>query len=248
MVLQPHIRCDIEQGARYAILPGDPQRVDRVAEFLDSVEFIAFNREHKTMRGSYKGVPVLVTSTGMGGASTGIAVEELARIGVECMIRIGSCGALQPEMQMGDLVILNGAVRDEGTSRAYVDPIFPAVPDPDVLFALRGTAMNQGFAHHVGIARSHDSFYIDNELEVDHFWSKKGVLAGDMESAALFTIGSLRGIKTGSILNTVALYDGELKDEINQYVSGENRVTQGEKNEILTTLEAIVMLEEQRKG
>ncbi|ABP89703.1 probable uridine phosphorylase [Streptococcus suis 05ZYH33] len=132
MVLQPHIRCDIEQGARYAILPGDPQRVDRVAEFLDSVEFIAFNREHKTMRGSYKGVPVLVTSTGMGGASTGIAVEELARIGVECMIRIGSCGALQPEMQMGDLVILNGAVRDEGTSRAYVDPIFPAVPDPDV--------------------------------------------------------------------------------------------------------------------
>lgn len=248
MALQPHIRCDREQGVRYAILPGDPQRVDRVAEFLENVEFIAFNREHKTMRGTYKGIPVLVTSTGVGGASTGIAVEELARIGVECMIRIGSCGALQPEMQMGDLVILNGAVRDEGTSKSYVDSIFPAVPDPDVLFALRGAATKEGFAYHVGIGRSHDSFYVDNELDVDHFWSKKGVLAGDMESAALFTIGSLRGIKTGSILNTVALYDGKLEDEINQYVSGENRVTQGEKKEIITALEAIASLEEQRKG
>lgn len=247
-MLQPHIRCSEEHAARFAILPGDPGRVDRVAEFLESPKMIAFNREHKTIRGTYKGVPILVTSTGMGGASTGIAVEELHRIGVDYMIRIGSCGALQPHIGLGDLILLNGAVRDEGTSKAYIEDIFPAIPDTEVLLALIHAARQLDVLHHVGIGRSHDSFYTDKEEEIDHYWSKKGVLGSDMESAALFTIGQLRGIKTGSILNTVASFEGNLDQEINQYVDRASAVAQGEKNEVLTALEAIVQLAKTIKG
>nr|WP_206269763.1 nucleoside phosphorylase [Streptococcus respiraculi] len=247
MFMQPHIRCGKEHAARYAILPGDPMRVDRVAEFLDNAVSIAFNREHKSVRGTYKGIPVLVVSTGMGGPSTGIAVEELHNIGVTHMIRIGSCGALQEPIELGDLLILNGAVRDEGTSKAYIDTAFPAIPDTKVLVALIRAAETQGIRHHIGIGRSHDSFYTDREEAIDAYWSKQGVLGADMESAALFTIGALRGVKTGSILNTVALFEGDLGQDINGYVNGDDLAASGEKNEILTALEAIVLLENEKK-
>ncbi len=247
MTIQPHIRCGQADAATYAILPGDPKRVDHVGAFLEDVCPIAFNREHKSLRGTYKGVPVLVVSTGMGGASTGIAVEELARIGVSHMVRIGSCGALQEDISLGDLILLNGVVRDEGTSKAYVEPIFPAVPDTDFLLATIEAARQKGFAHHVGIARSHDSFYTDQEAQIDHYWSQKGVLGSDMESAALFTIGQLRGVKVASILNTVALYQGQLDEEINGYVDGDNASSKGEEREILTALEAIYRLEQKNK-
>ncbi|WP_082781168.1 nucleoside phosphorylase [Streptococcus sp. DD13] len=247
MSIQPHIRCSEEHGAVYAILPGDPMRVDRVAEFLDDVEWIAFNREHKSIRGTYKGIPVLSVSTGMGGASTGIAVEELKAIGVQYMIRIGSCGALQSHLQMGDLVFYNGAVRDDGASKAYVRSIFPAIPDTDVLSALITAAKQLTVPYHVGIGRSSDSFYTDNEEEIRRYWAQKGVLASDMEAAALFTIGSLRGIKTGAVLNTVALYGGDIKEEINHYVDGAEQVARGERDEIRTALEAIYLLAQQAK-
>ena len=134
--LQPHIRCSEEDAAKYAILPGDPARVDRIKEHLTDVKEIAFNREMKSISGYYKGVKVMAVSTGMGGASTGITVEELHNIGVEVMIRIGSCGALQPEINMGDLILINGAVRDEGASKAYIEEIYPAIPDTGVLMNL----------------------------------------------------------------------------------------------------------------
>lgn len=242
--VQPHIRCTKEDAAKYAILPGDPQRVERMKAYLTQVRDIAFHREMKSISGYYKGVKVMAISTGMGGASTGITVEELHNIGVEVMIRIGSCGALQKEIQMGDLLLINGAVRDDGASKSYVEAIYPAVPDTEVLFHIMAAAKAQGFPYHVGIARSHDSFYTDREDEIDRYWSGKGVLGADMETAALFTIGALRGVKTGSILNTVNLYEGNLEQELNAYVDADTMAAQGEKREIITALEAIVRMEQ----
>ena len=238
--IQPHIRCGIEDAAPYAILPGDPGRIDIIREYLTDVTEIDFNREYKSISGCYKGVRLMAVSTGIGGASTGIAVEELNNIGVKTMIRIGSCGALQPGIKLGDLILISGAVRDDGASKTYIDAIFPAVPNTELLSYAIAAAKEQNFRCHVGIARSHDSFYTDEEEKIDRLWSSKGVLGADMETAALFVIGSLRGIKTASILNTVVEVNGGLNDAINSYVDGENLTKQGEKHEILTALEAII--------
>lgn len=246
--IQPHIRCGKEDGAKYAILPGDPARVDRIREYLEDVKEIAYNREHKSISGSYKGVRVMAVSTGMGGASTGIAVEELHNIGVEAMIRIGSCGALQRDIHMGDLLLIHGAVRDDGASKAYVESIYPAVPDTGLLMCMIEAARGLGLSYHVGKCRSHDSFYTDKENEIDNYWHKMGILGADMETAALFTIGGLRGVKTGSILNTVSLFEGDLEEEINGYVEGGQKAAEGEKNEILLALETIIRLEKLGKG
>ena len=112
MSLQPHIRLDESVRAQCALLPGDPARLDRIAPFLSNVRELAYNREYRSLVGEYEGLRVLAVSTGIGGASAGIAVEELHNIGVTAMIRIGSCGALQPQVKLGDLVIVSGAVRD----------------------------------------------------------------------------------------------------------------------------------------
>ena len=241
---QAHIRLTEEDAASYAILPGDPGRIDHIKTFLDEPRELEYNREMRSVSGYYKGVKVLAVSTGMGGASTGIAVEELRNIGVEYMIRIGSCGALQPDIRLGELILVNGAVRDEGTSKAYIDPIYPAVPHPELLFSLVQAAKDLDIPYHTGLARSHDSFYTDREEEIDAYWSKAGILGADMETAALFTIGGLRGIKCASILNTVVEYNTNLAENINEYVDGESVVKRGEADEIRLALEAFVLAEQ----
>ena len=168
--IMPHIRLSREQAADYVLLPGDPQRLDRIAECLEEVEELAYNREYRSLRGVYKGVSVMAVSTGIGGASTTIAVEELARIGAKVMIRIGSCGALKKGIRLGDLILVNGAVRDDGASVTYVDSIYPAIPDTELLVACMESAKELGAKTHVGIARSHDSFYIDDEEAVSTYW------------------------------------------------------------------------------
>ncbi|PLR96512.1 nucleoside phosphorylase [Bacillus sp. T33-2] len=238
--LQPHIRIADNHGIRYALLPGDPGRVNEVARFLEHVKDIAYNREYKTIAGSYKGVEVFVTSTGIGGASAGIAIEELKNIGVDTMIRIGSCGALQPGIRLGDLVIATGAVRNDGASAAYVDKSYPAIPDADLLFHLIESPKRLNYTYHTGIVRSHDSFYTDDEEEIDRYWSSKGILGSDMETAALFVIGGLRGIKTASILNVVVEKEGNLEGGINDYLDEMNEGKLGEEREIITALEAIL--------
>lgn len=245
-LLQPHIQLGKNLDIKYALLPGDPARLDRIAPFLENVEELKFNREYRSLKGTYKGVPILAVSTGIGGASAGIAVEELRQIGVEAMIRIGSCGSLQPEVKMGDLIIVNGAVRDDGASKTYIDAIFPAVPDAELMFFCIEAAKENQIPYHVGIARSHDSFYTDLEEEIDAFWSKKGVLGCDMETAALFTIGHLRGVKTASLLNNVVAYEGDTSESIASYVDGESLSMKGEQNEIITALEAFVKLDQHR--
>lgn len=245
--IQPHIRCSSEDAAKYAILPGDPERVERVKSFLDNPKDIAYNREFKSCTGFYKGVKIMVVSTGIGGTSTGIAVEELRNIGVETLIRIGSCGALQPDIKLGDLIIGNGAVRDDGTSLTYIENSYPAVPDTEVLISLLESANKLNYAYHCGRIRSHDSFYTDREEEIDNYWAKAGILGSDMESSALFVIGGLRNLKTASILNVVVESNGKLDDGINSYVDGESITALGEKKEIITVLEAIVSLEKKNK-
>jgi uridine phosphorylase len=245
--IQPHIRCSSEDAAKYAILPGDPERVERVKRYLDNPVDIAYNREYKSCAGFYKGVKVMVVSTGIGGASTGIAIEELKNIGVQTLIRIGSCGALQPGIRLGDLIIGSGCVRDDGASKAYIKKEYPAVPDTELLISLIESARDLQYNYHCGVIRSHDSFYTDREEEIDSYWAEKGVLGSDMESSALFVIGGLRKLKTASVLNVVVENDGKLDDGINSYVNGEGATALGEKREILTALEAIKKLENKIK-
>jgi len=234
-------------GFRYAIMPGDPARIDRIAAYLENPIEMAYNREFRSLAGMYKGVRILAISTGIGGCSAGIAAEELHNIGVEAMIRIGSCGALQRNLALGDLILASGAVRDDGASKAYVDAAYPAVADTGLLMCCIESARELGCPFHVGIAHSHESFYYDEAEADSNYWSSKGVLGADMETAALYTIGRLRGVRAASILNNVVLWGADTADAIGGYADGESLTAQGEKNEILTALNAFVLLDG-RKG
>ena len=236
---EAHIQLDNTVNAKYAIMPGDPARIDRIIPYLENVQELAYNREFRSIRGEYKGVPIIAISTGVGGSSCSLAVEELRHIGVECMIRIGSCGALQKYIQLGDMVFGSGAVRDDGASRTYVDLRYPAVPDTELLTLLIEVAKENNWNHHVGIIHSHETFYHDSNAEEEKYWSSLGVLGSDFESAALFTIGRIRGAKTASILNNVVLYGQDTSESIGDYVDGENLSAIGEKREIETALEAL---------
>lgn len=236
---QPHLLCQKEDIAPNVLLPGDPARVLRVAEQLDDWREIAFNREFRTITGYYKGMHVSVTSTGIGGASAAIAVEELAACGAETFIRIGSAGAVQSRVQLGDLIIAQGAVREDGASKMYVDPGYPAAADPELTLMLRDVCRRYSYRYHEGIIRSHDSFYIDEEEAVMAHWNRKGVLGSDMETAALFTVARLRNVKAASVLNNVVLYQEDVKDGIGDYVDRETAAAEGERREIHVALEAL---------
>ena len=208
-----HIGLDDSHGARYAILPGDPGRVEKIAGYLDNPRLLGQNREYTTWIGELSGEKVLVMTTGMGGPSTAIGVEELYQTGVDTMIRVGTCGGMAEEVMGGDLVIANGAIRMEGTSKEYVDLAFPAVADFDVTAALRQSAKDLGARFHLGIVQCKDSFYgqhspermpCGKELEEKwEMWIKAGCLASEMESAALYIVAQVLGVRAGCILNTV---------------------------------------------
>ena len=237
-MLQPHIQLDAV-NARCAILPGDPARLDRIATELTDVSELAYNREFRTLCGMYEGMPVIACSTGIGGSSASIAIEELHNLGVDTMIRIGSCGALQKGIGLGDLIFAEGAVRDEGTSRAYADIRFPAVPNHRLLEECIRKAEEMMWTYHTGIVHSHESFYIDTNAEEEAMWSRYGVLGADMETAALFTVGRLRRIRTASILNNVVLYGTDTSESIGSYADGAALTAEGERREIITALSAL---------
>ena len=240
MSLQPHIRLDNNMtSAKYALLPGDPDRVDRIASFLDSPEKLGQNREFRAMCGWYQGIEILVLSTGIGGPSAAIAIEELCQIGVKTMIRIGSCGALQDGLALGDIVIAHGAVADDGTSRTYAPACYPACADPLFTATLVQQAKQMGILAVYGLVRSHDSFYTDREVLLDAEWSARGILGADMESAALMVVGALRGLRTASLLNVVVEHNGCLDSSINDYVQQETLCLEGEERQILLALRAI---------
>ncbi|MBQ1533535.1 MAG: nucleoside phosphorylase [Erysipelotrichaceae bacterium] len=242
---QAHIQLDETVNAPCALMPGDPKRVDVIASCLENVEELTFNREYRSIAGTYKGMRAIGISTGMGGSSVAIAVEELKNIGVHTMMRIGSAGALQEGIGLGDLVICEGAVRDDGASRCYIDPIYPAVPDYRLINHCVEAAKDLGFRHHIGIVLSHESFYYDEDAQDSEKWSRKGVLATDFETAALYTVGRLRGVHTASILNNVVLWGENTEDSIGSYQGGEDATAIGEKREVLTALEAMYRLEQE---
>lgn len=242
---QAHIRLDESVKAPCALMPGDPKRVDVIASCLENVEELTFNREYRSIVGTYKGMRVIGISTGMGGSSVAIAVEELKRIGVHTMMRIGSSGALQSGIALGDLVICEGAVREDGASKCYIDTAYPAVPDYRLINHCVKAADDLGYEYHTGIVLSHESFYYDEDQEDMLKWSKKGILATDFETAALYTVGRLRGVHTASILNNVVVWGEDTEESVGDYQGGESRTALGEKREVLTALEAMYRMEQE---
>ena len=203
-----HVGLGPGDVGEYVLVPGDPGRTPMIAGHLEDAREVAFSREYRTFTGKLGGVPVSTMSTGMGGPSVAIAIEELRELGVHTFLRVGTCGAAQPEIKMGDLVIAHGAVRSEGTPNGYVPLEYPAIASLDVVEALIEAARASGARYHVGVIRSVDALYSDllpdkmprphlrDELEM---WSRAGILSNDMESSTLFIVARLRKLRAGTI-------------------------------------------------
>ena len=214
-----HVNMKKGDVGKYVILPGDPKRCKKIAAYFDDARLVADAREYTTYTGYLNGEKVSVTSTGIGGPSAAIAMEELVNLGADTFIRVGTCGAMQTEIMGGDLVIATGAVRNEGTSREYAPIEFPAVPDIGVTNALVESAAKIGVRHHVGVVQCKDSFYgqhspetkpvADELLRKWEAWKMLGCLASEMESAALFTVAAYRHVKCGSVFLSVANQERE---------------------------------------
>ncbi|MBR5338239.1 MAG: uridine phosphorylase [Lachnospiraceae bacterium] len=199
---------------KYVILPGDPKRCERIAAHFDNPKLVADVREYVTYTGTLDGVKVSVTSTGIGGPSAAIAIEELSKSGADTFLRVGTCGGMQEDVCGGDIVIATGAVRMEGTSREYAPIEYPAVANTDVLFAMIEGAKELNAKYHVGVVQCKDSFFGQHEPEVMpvsyqlenkwEAWLRMGCLASEMESAALFIAGGFLRVRVGSVLLVVA--------------------------------------------
>ena len=208
-----HIGFGGEHGAKTAILPGDPGRVESIARHLDNPRFFRQNREYTTWLGELDGETVMVISTGMGGPSTAICVEELFMTGVRTFIRVGTCGGMAEQVMGGDVVVATGAIRQDGTSKEYVPIEFPAVANLEVTNALVAGAKNLGLNWHAGVVHCKDSFYGQHspgrmpagyELESKwRAWVAAGCLASEMESAALLIVCQTLGARAGCVLSVV---------------------------------------------
>jgi uridine phosphorylase len=215
---QKHLQIEAGDVGRYVLLPGDPARCEKIAEHFDSPREVAYNREFRTITGTLAGEKVSVVSTGIGNPSAAIAIEELNRVDADTLIRVGTSGGMQPDLIPGDLGILQASIRDEGTTKHYLPVEFPAIANLDVLLALREAAQTLGYRAHVGISHSKDSFYgqispermpvADYLLTRWDAWTKGGTLCAEMESATLFTLGAIYGLRTGSIV-LIAMNQGK---------------------------------------
>lgn len=211
---QYHIQVAKGEVGRYVILPGDPKRCAKIAAYLEDAKLIADNREYVTYTGTLDGVKVSVTSTGIGGPSASIAIEELCRCGADTFVRVGTSGGMQLDVKSGDLVVANGAIRNEGTSKEYAPIEFPAVPDFDVTTALVQAAKNLNETYHVGVVQCKDSFYGQHAPETKpvsyellpkwNAWVQMGCLASEMESAAVFIVSNYLKVRAGSVLLVLA--------------------------------------------
>ena len=244
---QYHIGLKEGDIGKYVILPGDPKRCKKIAQYFENAQLVGDNREFVTYTGYLNGEKVSVTSTGIGGASAAIAMEELVKIGAEVFIRVGTCGGMQLDVKGGDLVIATGAIRMEGTSKEYAPIEFPAVANLEVVNALVQAANNLNCTYHTGVVQCKDSFYgqhspetkpVSYELENKwEAWKRLGCLASEMESAALFVGASYLKVKVGSVFLTVA---NQERDKLNL----ENPVVHDTEKAIKTAIEAIKILKE----
>lgn len=217
--IQYHIGLKQGDVGKYVILPGDPKRCAKIAALFDDARLVADHREFTTYTGYLDGEKVSVTSTGIGGPSAAIAMEELVRCGAEVFIRVGTCGGIQTDVKSGDLVIATGAIRMEGTSREYAPIEFPAVADYHIVQKLEMAAKANGYPCHIGVVQCKDSFYGQHESEkmpVSYeltqkweAWKRLGCLASEMESAALFVVASYLHVRIGSVFLVVANQERE---------------------------------------
>lgn len=210
---QYHIQCEAGDVGRYVILPGDPGRCEKIAQYFENPRLVAKNREYTTYTGTLLGEKVSVTSTGIGGPSAAIALEELSAIGADTFVRIGTCGGIDQKVKSGDCVIAMSAVRQEGTSREYAPIEYPATADYQVLHGLIEAAKLLGVSWHAGVVQCKDSFYGQHDpgrmpvantlLDQWEAWKRLHVLASEMESAALFTVAASLGVRCGSVFHVI---------------------------------------------
>jgi len=224
-----HLACRKGDIGKYVLMPGDPDRVDKIASQWDSFRVVSEHRQYRVYSGVYRGVEVTACSSGIGGPSTAIAVEELAQLGAETIIRVGSTGAIQPGIECGELVISTAAVRLDGASKQYIIPEYPAVASYEVVLALIEAAEQLGVRYHVGITASTDSFYTGQGRPgyggFQQSWMESilrdlrraRVLNFEMEAATLFTLCSIFGLRAGAVC---AVYAQRVSDEFE--VKGED--------------------------
>ena len=213
MDVQFHIRCKEGDVGKYCFLPGDPGRCEAIARCFDNPVHVAQNREYNIYTGTLLGQKVSVCSTGIGGPSASIAMEELTAIGADTFIRIGTCGGIAMDILPGDVVVATGAIRYEHTSMEYAPIEFPAVPDFDIALALKTAGEDLGYRTHTGVVQCKDAFYGQHSPEKSpvHYellqkwesWKRLGVKASEMESAALFVVASALGVRCGSCFHVV---------------------------------------------
>lgn len=211
---QYHIGVKKGDVGKYVLLPGDPKRCEKIAQYFDNPVLIADSREYVTYTGYLNGEKVSVTSTGIGGPSASIAMEELVACGADTFIRIGTCGGMQEEVKSGDVVIATSAIRFEGTTKEYAPIEFPAVANLDITNSLVNAAKKLNQSHHAGVVQCKDAFYgqhrpetLPNSYELLNKWDawcKLGCLASEMESAALFIVASYLRVRCGSCFLVVA--------------------------------------------
>ena len=207
---QYHIQLKRGDVGKYVLLPGDPGRCEPISRLFDNPKHVATNREYVTYTGTLDGVPVSVTSTGIGCPSAAIALEELVRCGADTFIRVGTSGHIQEDIKSGELAIITAAIRDEGTSRQYMPIEFPAIADIDVVLALQAAALKSGAKFRTGITQSKDSFYGQHEPERMgvakdlqerwRAWQLGGALCSEMEASALFVISSMLRVRSGGVM------------------------------------------------
>ena len=241
---QYHLEVKEGDVAKTVLLPGDPQRVERISSLWDSFREVASHRQFVTHTGKYKGVDISACSTGIGGPGMAIVIEELANVNVKSFIRVGSCATLKRDIRIGDLIISTAAVRLDGTSEQYVRPEYPASASHEVVLALIEAAENLGLTYHLGISASTDSFYPGQSRPgyKGYFQSFSTTLIDDlqranvanfeMEAATLFTLGNIYGFRTGAVC---AVYANRVLDEF---------AVKGEMDVIKCGNEAVKVLKE----
>jgi uridine phosphorylase len=232
MAKQPHLLVEEGDVEDVALVPGDPGRVERIAAQCENVEDVAQNREYTVVNATYEGVPLTICSTGIGCPSAAIAVEELARVGVETFVRVGTIGALQEHVEIGDMIVATGAAKEEGTSKRYESAVIPAVPDYDVLSALVDSAEANDEDVHVGPIVSDDAFYNESEEYVEAW----------MEAATLFSLARRRGLRAGAICTV----DGNLVKGTQKGADSDEELPEKAKNNVERaiglTLDAVTTL------
>jgi uridine phosphorylase len=229
MAKQYHIQLDVGDCAPYVLLPGDPGRVEQVAKQWDKATRMAENREYVTYTGIYKGMPITCTSTGIGAASTAIAVEELARVGATTFLRIGTCGSFKDDVKDGDIIIFDSAARYDGASRAYAPLEYPAVAHFDVVKACIQAAESLNIPHHVGMTRTHDGLYARQPKpggSFNNYWQsdwanhyedlkRMNITASEMEAAVILVQAKLWGLRAGGMaVSVINLLKSEEEDAV----------------------------------